>query len=320
MNSIIFRIVCFCRNAVWNMWSTVRVHPHKESDFLSFFAHEIELASIKASTKKNHLTTWSLLRAFQPSLTFTDLTFDFLTRFEYFMRNQRLHPNTIAKHMKQLKRYVNLAIHKGYMSWQQYPFQYYRIKTTAPHHTYLSPDELFRLESLRLADKNKKLQKTLDAFLFCCYTGMRYSDFTCLDRSHVMEGDWMEYRSVKTGVDVRLPLSLLFQGKAVGILQKYEDDLNAFFQLKNNSNINKELARIAVLAHIQKTVTFHTARHTNATLLIYKGVNITTVQKLLGHKSVKTTQLYSAISDQTIMDDLGKCFTGRNGDKQIHDW
>lgn len=51
--------------------------------------------------------------------------------------------------------------------------------------------------------------------------------------------------------------------------------------------------------------------HTNATLLIYIGVNITTVQKLLGHKSIKTTQLYSAILDQTIVHDLGKCFTGK---------
>ena len=49
---------------------------------------------------------------------------------------------------------------------------------------------------------------------------------------------------------------------------------------------------------------FHTARHTNATLLLYKGVNITTVQKLLGHKSVKTTEIYSKIMDITLVRDL----------------
>ena len=51
---------------------------------------------------------------------------------------------------------------------------------------------------------------------------------------------------------------------------------------------------------------FHTARHTNATLLIYNGVNITTVQKLLGHKSVKTTQVYTNVMDMTIVHDLEK--------------
>lgn len=53
-------------------------------------------------------------------------------------------------------------------------------------------------------------------------------------------------------------------------------------------------------------ISFHTARHTNATLLIYNGVNITTVQKLLGHKSVKTTQVYTNIMDMTIVHDLEK--------------
>ncbi len=57
---------------------------------------------------------------------------------------------------------------------------------------------------------------------------------------------------------------------------------------------------------LAQPITFHTARHTNATLLIYNGVNITTVQKLLGHKSVKTTQIYTNVMDATIISDLEK--------------
>lgn len=53
-------------------------------------------------------------------------------------------------------------------------------------------------------------------------------------------------------------------------------------------------------------IPFHFTRHTNATLLIYNGVNITTVQKLLGHKSVKTTQVYTNVMDMTIIHDLEK--------------
>ena len=63
--------------------------------------------------------------------------------------------------------------------------------------------------------------------------------------------------------------------------------------LKDNSNINKILKKIALQANLQKSISFHTARHTNATLLIYNGADITTVQKILGHKSIKTTQIYA---------------------------
>lgn len=51
----------------------------------------------------------------------------------------------------------------------------------------------------------------------------------------------------------------------------------------------------------------HCLRHTNATLLIYKGANITTVQKLLGHKNLATTQIYGEVMGSTIVRDLKKC-------------
>lgn len=157
--------------------------------------------------------------------------------------------------------------------------------------------------------KFTKLQKSKDAFLFCCYAGLRYSDFINLTAANIVElhqETWLIYKSVKTGIDVRLPLYLLFEGKGLRVLETYKDDLNGFFKLKDNSNVNKDLNALAKLAEIDKRISFHTARHTNATLLIYSGANITTVQKLLGHKSVKTTQVYANIMDMTIVHDLEK--------------
>ena len=115
---------------------------------------------------------------------------------------------------------------------------------------------------------------------------------------------WLIYKSVKTKIEVRLPLYLLFGGKGLLVLERYKDTLNDFFRLEDNSNVNKELNALAKLAGVDKHISFHTARHTNATLLIYNGTNITTVQKLLGHKSVKTTQIYTNIMDITIVRDL----------------
>lgn len=277
--------------------------------FLTFFKEEIADSSLKESTRQNHLSTLELLQEFKKEVLFTDLTFEFVSSFDNYLQSKGYHLNTIAKHMKHLKRYINVAINKEYMDIQKYAFRKYKIKSIEGSHTHLAPEELHKFENLQLTGRYTRLQKTKDAFLFCCYAGLRYSDFTNLTSANIVEfhqETWIIYKSVKTGMEVRLPLYLLFEGKGIQILQRYKDDFNSFFKLKDNSNINKELNILAGLAKIDKRVSFHTARHTNATLLLYNGANITTVQKLLGHKSVKTTQVYANIMDITVVRDLEK--------------
>lgn len=279
------------------------------SSFISFFRQEVMNSSLKDSTKRNHLSTLMLLQEFKKNITFSDLTFELISSFEYFLQLKGYHTNTIAKHMKHLKRHVNIAINKEYIEIQKYAFRKYKIKTIENKHTHLVPEELERLENLILSGRYVKLQKSLDAFLFCCYAGMRYSDFINLSSENfvdINQETWLIYKSVKTGTEVRLPLYLLFSGKGIAILNKYRDNLEDFFHLRDNSNVNKDLIIITRLAGLSKRISFHTARHTNATLLIYNGINITTVHKLLGHKSVKTTQVYTNVMDMTIIHDLEK--------------
>ena len=283
--------------------------------FLTFFKEEIANSSLKESTRQNHLSTLELLQEFKKEVLFTDLTFEFVSSFDNYLQSKGYHLNTIAKHMKHLKRYINVAINEEYMDIQKYAFRKYKIKSIEGSHTHLAPEELHKFENLQLIGRYTRLQKTKDAFLFCCYAGLRYSDFTNLTSANIVEfhqETWIIYKSVKTGMEVRLPLYLLFEGKGIQILQRYKDDLNSFFKLKDNSNINKELNILAGLAKIDKRVSFHTARHTNATLLLYNGANITTVQKLLGHKSVKTTQVYANIMDITVVRDLEKTASSNN--------
>lgn len=279
------------------------------SSFISFSRQEVMNSSLKDSTKRNHLSTLMLLQEFKKNITFSDLTFELISSFEYFLQLKGYHTNTIAKHMKHLKRHVNIAINKEYIEIQKYAFRKYKIKTIENKHTHLVPEELERLENLILSGRYVKLQKSLDAFLFCCYAGMRYSDFINLSSENfvdINQETWLIYKSVKTGTEVRLPLYLLFSGKGIAILNKYRDNLEDFFHLRDNSNVNKDLIIITRLAGLSKRISFHVARHTNATLLIYNGINITTVQKLLGHKSVKTTQVYTNVMDMTIIHDLEK--------------
>lgn len=277
--------------------------------FIQFVKEEISSSSKKESTRNNLASTLKQLSRFRPSLEFNGVNSRFIYKFEEFLYHNGCCTNTVAKHMKHLKAFVNSAIDKGYMKADDYAFQRYKIKTKESRHTHLIPDEIRKLEALKLTD-NHSLGHTLDAFLFCCYTGLRYSDFISLTGKNIIMIDntpWLVYRSVKTGIEVKLPLHLLFEGKAWGILGKYSNDWNPFFSLKSNSCINYDLKKIGKLAGIEKHFTFHSARHTNATLLIYNGVNITTVQKLLGHRNVSTTQIYSEIMGETIVKDLSKC-------------
>ena len=276
--------------------------------FLTFFREEVANSSLKESTRQNHLSTLELLQEFKKEVQFTDLTFEFVSSFDNYLQSKGYHLNTIAKHMKHLKRYINLAINKDLFDLHRYPFRKYKIKYMESKRTHLTPEELGQLESLNLKGR-RTLQRTLDMFLFSCYTGLRFSDIVSITRENFLIIDdkvWLIYSSIKTDVNVRLPLFLLFDGKSLPIYERYKNNPWTLFDMpaSSNSNVNKQLRRICKMANIDKKVSFHTARHTNATLLLYNGANITTVQKLLGHKSVRTTEIYSNIMDMTVVRDL----------------
>lgn len=282
--------------------------------FLSFIKEDIESSQAKESTKQNRFSTYTLLYKFKSHIEFKDLTPRFVYDFEKFLFDNKFRTNTVAKHMKHLKAFVNSAINKAYLDMNDYPFRRYRIKMSETKHVFLLPEELEKLESLELTGQRGRLMHTLDAFLFCCYTGLRYSDFSNLSDKNFVFIDrkpWIIFNTIKTGAEVRLPLSLLFDGKAWQLLRKYKGHMKEFFSIKPNSAVNKELIRIGKYAGIEKHFSFHSARHTNATLLIYKGANITTVQKLLGHRNVTTTQIYSEVMSSTIVKDLKKCSKGK---------
>lgn len=268
------------------------------------FAKEyVQHSDRRESTKENLFTTITVLQEFRPGLDFKDITYTFLKDFEVYLREKGNGINTVAKHLRQLRTLVNEAINQGYIHADAYPFRKFKIKQEKGSHEFLTPDELKKLENLEVHDL--KLRHVLDAFLFCCYVGLRFSDFCQLTPSNFIRVNgkrWLHFKSIKTGIELRLPLHLLFEGKALAILDR--NCITEFASLGSNSEVNKALSVITSMARIKKHVTYHTARHTCATLLIHQGVPITTVQRLLGHTSVKTTEIYSEILSSTIVRDL----------------
>lgn len=286
-----------------------RCNEAKESSFLNFCKEYIRISRKRESTKRNLMTTVKVLSLFNCNTSFNNITYEYIMNFEKFLFARKYKINTIIKHIKHLRSFYNEAVNRKLINNSDDAFRRYKMLKGESQYTFLLPEELNKLEKLVLAKKNRNMQHTLDAFLFCCYTGLRYSDFCSLTKDNLMNIDdkiWLMYKSVKTGVETRLPLYLLFNGKAISILNKYKHNMNSFFKISSNSSIDKELKRIKALAGVNTHISFHTARHTNATLLVYKGVNITTVQKLLGHKNIRTTQHYADILPQGIVKDLEK--------------
>ena len=134
------------------------------TSFIAFFRNEIAKSSLKESTKRNHLSTLELLRSYKKDVSFSELTFEFISSFDHYLQQKGYHTNTIAKHMKHLKRHINVAINKEYMEIQKYAFRKYKIKSVENNHTHLSPEELGKIESLELGGRFTKLEKTKDAF------------------------------------------------------------------------------------------------------------------------------------------------------------
>jgi len=276
--------------------------------FTKFMSAEIIAGNNATATKTGHTTTLNVLCEFRKNILFEELSYELLSDFERYLFKKKLGINTVHKYFRHIKTYVNLAIDKDLLDLNRYPFRKFKAKTEETSREFLSPENVEAIEKLQFTKDNAHLQKTKDMFLFSCYCGLRFSDISALCKNDIQTIDgnkWIDTTMQKTGTPIHIPLYLLFDGKPLEILKTYTlPDKKYIFDDLSNQYVNRCLKDIATLAGITKRLTFHTARHTQATYLLYKGVNITTVQKLLGHKKLATTMIYAKVMDMTVIGEL----------------
>jgi integrase len=146
------------------------------------------------------------------------------------------------------------------------------------------------------------------AFLFSCFSGLRFSDVKALKWSDIQtdnEGKKViRYTQQKTKKDENLQVS----DEALKFLPERgtANGNDTVFILSNNGYTNQALKSWILAAGITKRVTFHVGRHTNATLLLSLGVPIETVSKLLGHSDIQTTQIYAKVIDKNKREAVSK--------------
>jgi site-specific recombinase XerD len=149
-----------------------------------------------------------------------------------------------------------------------------------------------------------------DIFLFCCYTGLAFADVKKLSENDIVFGingkKWIKTKRQKTNSLSSIPLLEV----PVAILEKYRDHAQVksgkvVLPVLTNQKSNAYLKEIADVCGIKKNLTTHLARHTFATTVtLSKGVPIETVGKMLGHKSLKTTQIYAKVLDEKVGKDM----------------
>jgi integrase len=169
------------------------------------------------------------------------------------------------------------------------------IKTSEAVRCFLTYEDL-----QKLAKTPCRYNEVKKAFLFACYTGLRLGDCESLTWENVKENA-IHFRQKKTRGVEYLPISesvkkLIYSGLG-NLLPMPESKV---FNLPSRMQIVYLLREWVKEAGIKKNVTFHTSRHTFATLSLSQGVDLYTVSKLLGHRQIKTTQVYAKIVDEKL--------------------
>ncbi len=241
----------------------------------------------------------------RPDLAFDELDKKFLTGFHaYIIQQCGRKKNTAWVYMIALKHILMLARSKGYL--RQDLFAGYKLHSEFVSRSYLTLPEIDRLVALDLPAGTLRLVR--DAFLFSCFTGLSYVDLCGLVPHHIQQScghAWLDLTRRKTGTEVSVRLFALPQA----ILKRYLSAAGdgPIFPLPANGWCNKCLEQIALAAGIAKRMTFHVARHTFATTItLSQGVAIETISKLLGHKNIRTTQIYAVITHSTLDGEMSR--------------
>lgn len=294
------------------------VEPEYTS-LITYFKHFIEVTEkrvgidLEYKTFTRYVTTLTRTQLYikkkyddADDILFEDLNLEFVKFFYVQIRNEyEIAHNTALKYVERLLTVINDArknVKNCPIRDIDYKFTWEEIDREI-----LTDDELIKLCSKRFV--SERLSEVRDYYVFGCFTGLAYIDLYELTYSDIFEdrfGQYIDIRRHKTNVQSVIRLLDI----PLAILQKYRNypktNPNKVFPIISNQKINDYLKEIAAMCGINKELTFHTARHTFATTVsLCQGLPLETLQKVLGHKSIRTTQIYAKIVHKKLNNDMG---------------
>jgi site-specific recombinase XerD len=260
----------------------------------------------------NRLAEFIKIKYNVDDISIHQLKYNFIVEYDFYLKTElMLHQNTIVKYIQYLNRVMDFAVNHEWAD--KNIFQNYKISIKEAKREYLTGDELNRIVEKEI--KLPRLAEVKDCFVFCCYTGYAYKDATKLTPDHIVTGingkKWIYTSRQKNDNTSNVPLL----EPALEIIDKYKDhplcsNKNRLLPMKSNQKLNAYLKELADLCEIEKPMTTHIARHTFATtVLLANGVSMEATSKMLGHSSIKTTQIYGKIVESRVgaeMDQLSE--------------
>ena len=251
-------------------------------------------------------------------ISLEEVTPKFLSNFDNYLRVEYNMANNHAMKIRQkLRTIYKVAIDNGWVS--KNPFSTVKIHFEPVERDVLTKSELTALiQTDMIFDR---LEKMRDVFVFACFTGLAHCDVAGLTKENIITDEagqvWLKTHRQKTSEVVDIPLLEIPQL----IIKKYQGmkELNGkLLPTLTNSCSNLYLKEVAMRCGINKTLTFHMARHTFATTVtLSNGVPIESVAKMLGHRNIRTTQIYAKIIKDKLAEDMSKLATRICGDYSI---
>jgi len=262
-----------------------------------------EADNFSRETRKTYKFELSKFKRFSPQLQCNQITEEVILAYKEYMRQLGNSENTISKSLACLKTLINKARSAGLMT--NNPFAKIRIRKIHSTRRYLDCLELKILDSAFRKHHSRLSVSEYDAvlaFLFSCYTGLRYSDLKSLTASEI-QNQRIRKKMHKTGDFVYIPMP----EQAIMLLELASHDRKDYvLKITENSFFNRNLRSGAKKLGFSKHIHCHIARHTFATTCLTLGIPLEVTSKLLGHRDVATTMIYAKYVDKVLDSEMEK--------------
>lgn len=264
-----------------------------DNDFFEVYDDIIASKRLKEDTKYKYSLLRDRLKEFKKQIFISDLNYNFITKFDAFLRTKSMMGDGgLFNHHKCLKAVINEAIKLDKIG--KSPYVLFKFKGVKQNEVFLEEFEVLKIKDLKFtADERKKYSASRDMFLFFCYTGLRYSDCNNIKVGDVnFKSGFLKIEMIKTGGEITLPINSQTKGLLCRYIVNKKSDEKIFPEITNQV-LNRNLKRIAEIAEIPKRLTCHVGRHTFGSNLAFSKVSIPVISKLLGHKSIANTMIYT---------------------------
>lgn len=282
--------------------------PNTQSLFAFIDTRLCTNKSLSNGTIQTYKACRKHLKSFREDIKLKDITPKFCQDFLNFLL-KKLGKNSASKYMRILRTFINRAIDEDLLELNDYAFKKFKIPAQKydRNEKFLTDEEIRAVKNCKLDENEEKIR---EMFMFAFYSGLRFGDVAHLTNKAIRgEGEKTEIvlTMKKTGEPLRIPIGNLWKSEGLLLLKKYSTLTNKEIIFNySNQYANRILKKIAEKCGIQKNISFHTARHTFAMCLLNRGLPIETLQELLGHKSIKTTQIYARYLTKGINQQLKK--------------